>query len=128
MESTTYKTTGWIGFAAIFLIFVSVWNWILGLSLILKDNWVVVTEDGLVFLDTTAWGWILVATALLKLFTGYGLLAGREWARVVAIALVMVNMIEHIILIGATPFWSLATILVSSFILYALIVPEEEYV
>ena len=37
------------------------------------------------------------------------------------------NMFEQMVLIGAFPFWSLVTIIVSSFILYALIVPEYEY-
>jgi len=127
METTSYRTSGWVGFAAIFLIVVSVWNMILGLTLIFKDNWIVFTEDAVVFLDTSAWGWIILATGVLKLFTGMGLMTGRLWARAVAIGLVVLNMIEQIVLIGAAPWWSLATILVSMAILYALIVPADEY-
>jgi hypothetical protein len=124
----SYRTTGWIAFAGIVLAVVAMWNMTLGLALIFKDDWAVFTEDGLVFLNTAGWGWILLLTGLLKLFTGFGLLSGREWARLVAIALVFVNMFEQIVLINATPWWSLASIVISVFVLYALIVPEEEYV
>ncbi len=125
---TTYRTTGWIAFAGIVLATVAVWSITLGLALIFKDNWIVFTEDGLVFLNTTGWGWIVLLTGLLKLVTGFGLIAGKEWARLVAIVLVFMHMWEHIILIGATPWWSLASIIVSMFVLFALIVPEQEYV
>lgn len=127
METTTYRTSGWVGFAAIFLIVVSVWNMILGLTLIFKDDWIVFTEDGVVFLNTAGWGWIILATGVLKLFTGLGLMTGRLWARAVAVGLVVLNLIEQILVIGATPWWSLATIIVSIVILYALIVPDDEY-
>ncbi len=125
---TSFRTTGWIAFAGFVLAIVGTWSMILGLSLILKDNWVVFTEDGLVFLNTTGWGWILLLTGGLKFATALGLFGGREWARLVGIVLVAVNMFEQIILIGATPWWSLASIVVSMFVLYALIVPEESYV
>ncbi len=123
----SYKTTGWIAFAGIVLEIVAMWTMTLGLALIFKDNWIVFAEDGLVFLNTSGWGWILLLTGVLKLFTGYGLLSGQEWARLVAIALVFVNMFEQIVLIGATPWWSLTTIILSVFVLYALVVPEGEY-
>ena len=123
----SYKTTGWIAFAGIVLGIVAMWNMTLGLALIIKDNWIVFAEDGLVFLNTSGWGWILLLTGLLKLFTGFGLLTGQEWARIVAIALVFVNMFEQIVLIGATPWWSLTTIILNVFVLYALVGPEGEY-
>ena len=123
-----YRTTGWIAFAGIVLSAVAMWNMMLGLTLIFKDDWAVYTEEGLVFLNTTGWGWILFLTGVLKVLTGLGLLTGKEWARLVGIALVFVNLLEQMVLINASPWWSLATIIVSVFVLYALIVPDEEYV
>ena len=123
-----YRTTGWIAFAGIVLSAVAMWNMMLGLTLIFKDNWAVYTEEGLVFLNTTGWGWILFLTGVLKVLTGLGLLTGKEWARLVGIALVFVNLFEQMVLINASPWWSLASIIVSVFVLYALIVPDEEYV
>lgn len=64
---------------------------------------------------------------MLKLFTGFGLMAGQKWACYVAIPIVMLNMIEQFALLGASPFWSLTVIIINSFILYALIVPVDEW-
>lgn len=124
----SFKTTGWIAFAGFVLITVAMWSMTLGLALILKDNWIVFSEGGLVFLNTTGWGWILLLTGLLKLYTGFGLLNGKEWARLVGIVLVFANMFEQFILIGAAPWWSLVSIVISIVVLYALIVPEEAHV
>lgn len=60
--------------------------------------------------------------------TGFGLLSYQTWARVAGVVLVTVNMLEHMALVGAYPWWSATTIIVSVFILYALIVPKDDYV
>jgi hypothetical protein len=126
MATTTYRTTGWIAFAGFMMIFTSFWNLMYGLSLIFKDNWIAFSPEGTVLFDTSAWGWILLLTGVLKFATGYGLLTGAGWARYVGIVIVSLNMIEHMALIGAFPFWSLIVIAVSVFVLYALVVPVEE--
>ena len=127
MSSSSYRTTGWIAFAAVILGVVSLWNMTLGLSLIFMDNWVVFTEDGLVFLNTTGWGWLLLISGVVKFVTCYGLLTGQEWARVLGIAFVVVNLFEQFVMIGAAPWWGLVSIILSIFVLYALIVPEDPY-
>ena len=126
MATTTYRTTGWIAFAGFMMVFTSFWNLMYGLGLIFKENWVAFSSEGAVFFDTTTWGWVLLLTAIVKFATGYGLLTGQGWARYVGIAIVSLNMFEHMAVIGSFPFWSFIVIAVSVFILYALIVPKEE--
>ncbi len=126
MATTTYRITGWIAFAGFMMVFTSFFNLMYGLALTFKDNWVAFDPEAAVVFNTGAWGVILLVTGIVKFATGYGLLTGRTWARYVGIFVVAVNMVEHMALVGSYPTWSLIVIVLSVFILYALVVPVEE--
>ena len=51
---------------------------------------------------------------------GFGLMAERGWARVVAIGLILINSMAQIAFINVTPIWSLVVIAIDIIILYQL--------
>jgi hypothetical protein len=123
------RITGWVGwiyFAAVIMIIVGSFNVIDGLVALFKDEVYVQTKRGLVVFDFTSWGWILLIIGVFQLLVGFALWTGAFWARVTAIALVVLNAIAQITFITAFPFWSLTVIILDIVVLWALIVHGEE--
>ena len=101
--------TGWVVFAAVFMIIVGSLYTIQGLGAILRDEayWLTLSGDVLIF-DTTTWGWIHLVLGLAMIAVGAMLMRGSTFARVIAIALVGVNLIaqftsERYPVLGADP-------------------------
>jgi hypothetical protein len=118
---------GWVWFAGIVILTVGFFNLISGLVAVFSsDSLVGVTDQGIVVLDVSTWGWIHLVLGSLLILTGFALLAGQTWARVVAIILVVLNAIAQFTTLQVTPWWSLVTIVLDIFVLWALIVHGEE--
>ena len=83
------KVTEWVGvvlFAGILLATVGFFNLIEGFIALFRDDFYLVRSNGLVVsFDYTVWGWILLVSAVLLMGTGWGVVAGKTWARVAAI-------------------------------------------
>ena len=118
---------GWVWFAGIVILTVGFFNVISGLVAVFSsDSLVGLTEQGVVVLDVSTWGWIHLVIGVLLVLTGFALLAGQTWARVVAIILVVLNAIAQFTTLQVTPWWSLVTIVLDIFVLWALIVHGNE--
>ncbi|OLT53200.1 hypothetical protein BJF88_12870 [Cellulosimicrobium sp. CUA-896] len=124
------QVTGWVGwiwFAGIVLVTLGFFNAISGLVAVFSPNSLVgVTEQGVVVLDVSAWGWIHLVIGILLVITGFALLSGRGWARMVAIVLVVLNAVAQFTTLQVTPWWSIITILLDVFVLWALVVHGDE--
>ena len=119
--------TGWVVFAAVFMMIVGSLNAIQGLGAILRDEayWLTLSGDVLIF-DTTTWGWIHLVLGLAMIAVGAMLMRGSTFARVIAIALVAVNLIAQFTSANLYPFWALILIAVDIVILYALVIHGGE--
>jgi hypothetical protein len=112
---------GWIGFAGIILILSGAFSAIQGLVAIIGPGAYFVVSDGTLFLlDVTGWGWWSLIIGLLLALTGFALLSGATWARVVAIILASLSAIGQLLLIPAQPWWALIIIAVDILIIYAV--------
>lgn len=124
------QVTGWVGwiwFAGVVLVTIGLFNAISGLVAVFSpDSLVGVTEAGVVVLDVSAWGWIHLIIGILLVLTGFALLSGRGWARMVAIVLVVLNAVAQFTTLQVTPWWSIITILLDVFVLWALVVHGDE--
>ena len=124
------QVTGWVGwiwFAGIVLVTLGFFNAISGLVAVFSPNSLVgVSEAGVVVLDVSAWGWIHLIIGILLAITGFAVLSGRGWARLVAIVLVVLNAIAQFTTLQVTPWWSLITIVLDVFVLWALVVHGDE--
>ena len=50
-------------------------------------------------------GWIHLLVGLIVVMTGFAILAGRNWGRVVGITLAMVSALANFLFIPCYPFW-----------------------
>jgi hypothetical protein len=122
--------TGWVGwiiFAAVFMITIGVLNVVQGLAALFRDEtYFAVSEDLLLTLNWTSWGWIHLIFGILLVLVGGLLLQGSTFARVLGVVLVALNLIAQFGFLAAFPFWSLVLIAADILILYALIVHGGE--
>ncbi|MGO1287880.1 MAG: DUF7144 family membrane protein, partial [Cellulosimicrobium funkei] len=101
---------GWVWFAGIVLVTIGFFNAISGLVAVFSPNSLVgVSDAGIVVLDVSTWGWIHLVIGVLLVLTGFALLSGKGWARMVAIVLVVINAIAQFTTLQVTPWWSLVT-------------------
>jgi hypothetical protein len=117
---------GAILFAGVMMIVVGIWEALEGLIAIFDNEFYVATRRYLFQFDVTAWGWIHVILVLVLAFAGYGLLAGRTWARVVAITLAALSAIANFLWLPYYPFWALLIISVDVFVIWAVAVHGRE--
>ena len=128
-NNTTREVTGWVGwvyFAGILMIIAGIFQMINGLTALLHEGFFVVGKQGLLVFDFTTWGWIHLLLGLVVLLAGVSVLSGHLWARVVAVFLAILSILANFAFLEAYPVWSIVTIVVDGFVIYALTVHGQE--
>lgn len=124
---TSTAWSGWIVFAGMMLMVVGMFQAIEGLVALFNDSYYVVSKNGLVVhLDYSAWGWIMLALAVANLLAGFGVLTGKTWARVWAIAAAVVSIVANIGFTSAYPIWVVMLVSFDVIVIYALCVHWDE--
>ena len=114
---------GWIGFAAVIMVLLGSLHIFQGLVALFKDEYFIVGENGLaVNVDFTAWGWAHLIWGIVVVFAGFGVFAGKIWARTVGVLIALVSAIVNVAFLAAYPFWSLIMIALSIVVIMALTV------
>ena len=111
---------GFVLFAAVLLLVNGMINIFQGLIALFDDERLVLTQDKLVVVDTTGYGWVLLISGVLLLGVGCGLVAAQTWARIVGIIVVGLHLITQVAWLGAYPVWSLLMIALDVLVLFAL--------
>ncbi|GAA3349260.1 membrane protein [Amorphoplanes nipponensis] len=128
--SSRSRPTGWIGvvlFGGIMLEMVGGFQLIQGLVALFKDDYYLVSPNGLVLeVDYTVWGWTHLLIGLVAIATGIGVMAGQMWARVVGIVIAVVSAMVNIAFLSAYPIWSTIIIATDVLVIYALAVHGRE--
>ena len=117
---------GWVAFAGFMLALVGVLDLLQGITALVNDDYFVAVGSDLLVFDFTTWGWILLIWGVLLIAGGFGLLAGRSWARWLGIVLAFVNCVAQVAFLAAYPIWSTIVIALDVFVLYALTARWEE--
>jgi hypothetical protein len=117
---------GWILFAGILMIMIGIFHALSGLAALIEDTFFVATPNYLLELDVTTWGWIHLIAGIVVALAGFGVFAGRTWARVVGITLAGVSAIANFAFIPYYPVWSLVIIALDIFVIWALAVHGRE--
>jgi hypothetical protein len=124
------RPTAWVGmvlFAGIMLLMMGGFQIIEGFVAIVKDDYYLVTRNGLVLnIDYTTWGWTHLLIGLVAVATGIGVLLGQMWARVVGIIIAVISALANIAFLAAYPIWSTIIIAVDVLVIYALAVHGRE--
>jgi hypothetical protein len=120
------EASGWavglILFAALMMIMAGFFQALQGLVAIFENEFYVATRNYLLQFDATTWGWIHLIFGLIVAFAGFGVMAGRTWARVVGITLAMLSALANFAFIPYYPFWSITVIALDIFVIWALAV------
>jgi hypothetical protein len=115
------KAVGWLGFAAIMLVFAGGWNIFDGI-LAIANSKVFTRNASYVFSDLRTWGWITLIIGVATLLAGFGVMSGNQVARWWGVAAAALNAVGQLMFLQAYPFWSLALFAVDILIIYALTV------
>ena len=126
----TTRWTGWIGFAGCLMIIIGGIDFFEGLIAIIRGEYYAVGANQIIVFDTTTWGWITLLWGLIVLLAGFGLLGRAGWARWFAIIVGVLTFFEQLGFVGSSayPLWALTVLLLTFFVLYALIVHWDESV
>lgn len=118
------EPTGWVGwvvFAAMIMIMVGSFQVIMGLTALFNSGYYAVpSQDLLVSVNYTGWGWTHIALGALAIAAAFGLLAGQMWARIVGIAMALVSAVVNLAFMGAYPLWSITVITLDVLVIYAI--------
>lgn len=122
------EQVGWVRFAGILVILVGAFNVVDGIVGLTKQTYFEVTPDGLlVTTNYDAWGGWWLGLGILQILAGLGVLAGRQWARITAICLLLLAAVGQIVFLVAFPLWSLVTIGLIVAAIHALTVHGEAF-
>ena len=127
-EEGSAAWASWVAFAGVMLMLIGVFSIIAGLAAAFEDDYFVKGPfDGQVLvLSTQAIGLIWIALGVLKVMTGYALIQGRNWARVVTVILCFMNAVVDIAVLGQQPFLSIILIALNVTVIYAVTVKWEQ--
>jgi hypothetical protein len=121
------EPSGWaVGgamFAGVLMVIVGFFEAVAGLAAISNDEFFVKTEDYLFSLDVSTWGWIHLILGVVVVAAGLAVIGGRIWGGLVAIALATVVAIANFFWIPYYPFWSILTIALAVWVIWALTRP-----
>lgn len=116
---------GLILFAALMLFIVGMFQAFTGLVAIFNDEFYVATPNYLLKFDQTTWGWVHLILGLVVVGAGSGLLAGRTWARAVAIVVAVLSGIAMFGFVPYYPLWALLIIALDVTVIWAIAVHGE---
>jgi hypothetical protein len=127
-ESATGSSwTGWVGFAAVLLGMVGIFQTIAGVTALVNDEFYAVGKNGLVLeVDYSAWGWAHIVIGALLLIAAGSLFAGHMYGRVIGVIVATLSAIANLLFISAYPAWSVLIIAIDVIVIYAIVVHGSE--
>ena len=111
---------GWITFAGVMIILVSILNMIDGIAAISNSKFFVANAK-YVFSDLNTWGWILLVIGVIQFVAAFGIWAGTEWGRWVGVVSAGANAIAQMLFLPGSPFLSLALFATDLLVIYGLV-------
>ena len=124
-------TSGWEGheaFGGIMLVLAGGFHVLAGFVAIFNDAyWQVPSQDLVVSVDYTAWGWLHLVVGAVALVTGFSVLSGQAWARMVGVALAVLSALVNLAFMAAFPVWAFLVIGLDILVIHSLLVRSEEY-
>jgi hypothetical protein len=117
--------TGWLAFAAVYLLVAGTMNAIWGLAALTDRD--VLVADGLAWANLTTWGWASVAVAAIQLAAGALVLARLVVGRVLAAVIAFAGLFVNFLSVGAYPVWSLIALVANGLVLWAVTVYGDAF-
>lgn len=112
----------WVAFAGIMMILLGIFDVLGGFAALFSDQYFAVNKEGLLIHNYKVVGVIHLCFGVLLVLVGWALLQLREWARIVAIVIVVANAAVHVAFLNAQPVWGLIMVAIDVLVVYALTV------
>jgi hypothetical protein len=127
-HAPTREKIGWVRFAGLLVLVIGAFNIINGLTALTNQKYYVATPDGLlVVTNYDVWGGFWLVLGAVQLLAAFGVLAGKQWARIVAIGLLLLSAVGQVAFLAAFPLYGLLTIGLIIAALHALTVHGEAF-
>jgi hypothetical protein len=118
---------GWVIFGSALMITLGLFHIIDGLMATFEKGYYLVTTSHLVVhVNYAAWGWVHLIIGVMFVLTGFGVLAGLLWARVIGIALAVISALVNLAFLAAYPVWGVILIALDILVIYALAMHGRE--
>jgi hypothetical protein len=125
----TASSSGWEGnaaFGGIVLVLAGGYHALTGFVAIFNDAYFQVpSQDLLVSVDYTAWGWLHLALGAIALAVGGSVLGGQAWARVAGVVLASLSALVNLAFIASFPLWSMLIIALDLVVIYSLVAQDR---
>jgi len=119
-QNTVTGWVGWVYFAGAMMLLLGGLQAIAGLVALFNDKFFVVTQNGLIALNFTTWGWIHLILGVVIFAAGIAVLAGNMWGRIIGVFLAVLSAIANLGFITAYPLWSIVGLIIDGLVIYAL--------
>lgn len=117
----------WVAFAAIMMMLTGVFSVIGGIAAAGNDSYFVAASNANVYaLSIQAIGVIFILVGIIKVWAGYSLIQGADWARWVTVLICALHAVFLMMMIPANPFFGTILIAINLIILYGVTVKWTE--
>lgn len=116
----TKWAAGFAFFAAVLMISIGVFQGLMGLVALFRNEFYVAVDDYLYSFDVTGWGWAHLLLGGLVALAGFGVISGATWARGVGVALAVLSLVANFLFLPYYPLWSLLIIALDVVVIWAL--------
>jgi len=124
-------TSGWEGheaFGGIVLVLAGGFHVLAGFVAIFNDAyWQVPSTELVVSVNYTAWGWLHLVVGAVAVGTGFAVLQGQAWARMVGVGLAVLSALVNLAFMAAFPVWAFLVIGLDILVIHSLLVRSDEY-
>jgi hypothetical protein len=111
---------GWSVFAAYMLMMMGIFQALAGIAGIANDDRFLVTEDYVVKLDVTQWGWVHLIIGIVVFLSGLGIFSGNVLARTVGVFVAIGSAVSAFVYLPLQPVWSSILIAIAVTVIWAL--------
>jgi hypothetical protein len=119
--------TGFVVFGGMMMILLGTFNAVEGLAGLFDGGYYTTNDTALFNANIKGWGVYLLVMGVVVAITGMGLIAGRHWARTVAVVILMLNALSHLIFLPAQPAWAIIVITLDVVIIYSIVTHGHEF-
>jgi len=106
---------------ALFLLLVGVLQFLQALAALIKgDSFFVVARNFTYSFNMTTWGWIHLVLGVLMVITGFALILGAMWARVLGMVLALFSAMANFMFLPYYPAWAIIIIILDVALIWAL--------
>lgn len=121
---TQSRTQSWarggLIFAGVMMLIIGIYEILIGIAAIAKNQFFVVAQGYAYSINTTVWGWVHLGIGVLAVIAGLFVFTGAIWARAIGIAMAVVSAIANFFFLPYYPLWSIVLIALDAFVIWAL--------